>query len=249
MSFRLATICMASSILGTSGVAAAQPLGAAEADRLRITEHFERVEQELLTADTTALTRTELRERARNIERLRAYRERGEFPRNRDVPGPRVPTFIDHEGRACAVGALMLASGHDTLAHAIARDENHDRIPHISTEGLADWVAQSGLTAAECARIQPSYCEEDKCSPDDEPVCGASGKSYLCLAILEECTEDAFVSEGECPYDGPPESTTSTGSGPPITTSDDGCTTSGRTNLTTSWLFALALLASRLRRS
>jgi hypothetical protein len=246
---RLLAILLCSLSLGS--VALAEPLGAVEADRRRIAAHLQRVERELREVDDSALSPALRAERRRNLERLRAYRLRGEFPRNHDIDEPRLPTFIDHDDRACAVGALMIASGHGALARTVARNENHARVRDIETPGVAAWVAQSGLTLAEHARIQPSYCEDGLCTSDDTPVCGESGTSYGCLEILEQCSDDTFVSEGECPYTGPPETTGSGASAPEPTSNEDGCAATG-TGETTGWnwlcVVALALLSSARRK-
>jgi hypothetical protein len=69
-----------------------------------------------------------------------------------------VPYFIDEAGVTCAVADLLIGSGCVSLASAIAGAENNARVPAMRTPELADWVVGSGLTFAECAAIQPSYC-------------------------------------------------------------------------------------------
>lgn len=82
---------------------------------------------------------------------------RGEFPRNQDFPGSLVPYFIDDRGVACAVGHLVIASGHGEIAETIRRTRNHAYIREIDDPRLSEWAASSGLTLEECARIQPGY--------------------------------------------------------------------------------------------
>ncbi len=79
-------------------------------------------------------------------------------PHNADATGLRVPVFIDRQGRACAVGQLMIDSGAERLANHIAADERLEYLGTIETDGVGEWVAASGLTFAELARIQPAYC-------------------------------------------------------------------------------------------
>lgn len=235
--------------LSTSGDARAEILGPVEADRHRIAAHLERVERALRAVDDQASSPAARAQRRLNLHRLRAYRLRGQFPRNRELAVPRIPTFIDHEGRACAVGALMIASGHEDLARTIAARENHARVWDIETPGLVEWVDESGLTVEECALIQPSYCDETLCSSFDTPVCGESGESYACLEVLEQCTADVFVAEGECPYEGPDETTATTGGEPlPLTPATEGCAASGRPPSDWPWIGLVAVAALRRRR-
>src|SRR5688500_10730692 len=72
--------------------------------RLRV--HLEYVEARLRASEPAGLSGEQRAERARNLDRLRAYIERGEFPRNFEVQGRR-PHFIDDDGRICAVGYLI----------------------------------------------------------------------------------------------------------------------------------------------
>lgn len=100
------------------------------------------------------------------ITRLREYRAAGQFPRNHRILG-RVPTFIDPQGRPCAVGYLMQRSGNQALAAQIANDTNNIYIEQIKSGPALDWIKFSGLTQGECAHIQPSY---DWHKPPIEPI-------------------------------------------------------------------------------
>ncbi|MCB9582875.1 MAG: hypothetical protein H6717_37900 [Polyangiaceae bacterium] len=204
--------------LTASSWAWAEPLGPVEADRVRLRAHFAEVEKELLAADVSGLTPEQKAKRQLAIQRLRDYRARGVFPHNTDFKDARVPYFIDKDGRACAVGALMIESGAKELAQQISRRENNARVPDIQTLGVAEWAKDNGLTVQECTRIQPGYCNEGLCASDDVPVCGKSGTSYWCKAVLEQCTKDEYAYDGECIDGGVPDA------GPPVmTTSDGGC--------------------------
>lgn len=88
---------------------------------------------------------------------MHAYWLRGEFPQNPDYPDSLVPYFIDARGVACAVGQLVIASGHRDFAEFVARSQNHAYIRDIADPRLAAWAEASGLTLEECGRIQPSY--------------------------------------------------------------------------------------------
>lgn len=129
------------------------PSADAEEDtRLRV--HLEYVLAKLAAADVSSLDEEQRAERARNLARLRAYIDRGEFPRNHEVKGRR-PHFIDDDGRICAVGYLIEQSAGRDVAEAINARHEWDFIPQIA--GIDAWVETSGLTVTELAMIQPSY--------------------------------------------------------------------------------------------
>ena len=123
-----------------------------EETRLRV--HLEYVEAVLRARDTSGLTDDQRAARAHNLDLLRAYIARGEFPRNHDVPGRR-PHFIDEDGRICAVGYLIERTAGRAAAEAINRAHEWDFLDDI--RGIDAWVDASGLTREELAMIQPSY--------------------------------------------------------------------------------------------
>jgi MYXO-CTERM domain-containing protein len=236
-------LALALTIVGT---ASARPLTAVEADRARISAHLERVERELRHKPVSELSPALRAERAKNLDRLRTYRLAGEFPHNTRHPDERVPYFIDDDGRACAVGALMLASGGEAVASTIRRDENNARLLEMKTPGISAWVARSGLTAEEHAQIQPSYCFDGgfsmDCMGDTQVVCGKSGKTYDCRAVLENCSDDEYAYDGPC--DGRPDDTEPD-------EDSEGCALGGGDPRNASLVFvllALGALGARRRR-
>src|SRR5262245_6487923 len=94
-------------------------------DQQRALEHYAAVELELAARDVSSLSPEQRAERARMIRTLDEYRERGEFTRNTDFPGARVPYFVDHGGRLCAVANLLHATGEDELVARVAAANNH----------------------------------------------------------------------------------------------------------------------------
>ena len=122
-----------------------------------IQAHLEHVARLLLERDTAGMSSELRRARLLNLERLREYAGRGIFPRNRRFRGDLVPHFIDGRGRACAVGHLMIESGAGDLAREIARKANFGFLPEIDDPEAERWIEESGLTAEECAMIQPTY--------------------------------------------------------------------------------------------
>lgn len=122
-----------------------------------ILRHLEEVESSLRAHPPAGLSAARQAARARRLDDLRAYRTRGEFPRNLDFPDRLIPYFIDARGVACAVGQLIIASGDRDLAEDIARSQNNAYLPDIQDGRLVAWAHDNGLTLEECARIQPSY--------------------------------------------------------------------------------------------
>lgn len=191
-------------VLVTARAHAQQPLlHAVEADQIRIRAHLERVIEELRAADVSQLSDAQRAARATNIERLVAYRLRGEFPHgNAAQPGRRVPTFIDADGRACAMGQLVIESGAESVAREIAATQNYARVPEITHQALSGWLVANGMTLAEATRVQPSYCFEACPDAGMDAVCGADGYAYAnaCLAVCEGTTVagPAVCSGGSC---------------------------------------------------
>jgi hypothetical protein len=129
----------------------------ADRERERVRRHFHDVIRELGARDVRALPTRLRRARARNIATLRSYADRGVFPRNLVAPGALVPCFID-ERTVCGLGQLLVSSGWLSAAERIAARENFANVVDMRSPELGAWIAQSGLSAAECRRIQPGYC-------------------------------------------------------------------------------------------
>ncbi len=124
----------------------------------RVRRHFDDVLRRLSHRDVSGLTPRARTARVRTLDRLRVYAERGAFPQNEDFPGLLVPHFIDRAGTTCAVAQLLIDSGHVAMAEHIAATQNLLAIDAMSAEGLDEWIAESGLSPAECAMVQPGYC-------------------------------------------------------------------------------------------
>ncbi|MFY0535750.1 Kazal-type serine protease inhibitor family protein [Nannocystis pusilla] len=125
-----------------------------------------------------------------------------------------MPFFIDEDGVACAVGHLVIESGFADVAGEIAERENNARLLDMTHPALSGWIARSGLTAEECARIQPAYCG---CDSEYAPVCGVDGNTYGNACYAETCAEVAIAHQGVCkPQESTsdwPDAGTSTGPG------------------------------------
>lgn len=190
-------------------------------DRVRIGRHLAQVEADLRAVDVSHLPAALRLARADNLDRLHRYRLAGEFPRNSGHPGERVPYFIDDDGILCAVGHLVVESGFADVARDIADSENNTRLLAMTHPALPAWIAASGLTAEECARIQPAYCD---CGVEYAPVCGVDGNSYFNACLAEQCAGVEIAHEGLCAGED-----TTTGWPAPGTSGDDGSSGSGST--------------------
>lgn len=156
--------------------------------RLRV--HLEYVEALLRGRVPEGQSAAQRAARAQNLTRLRAYIERGEFPRNREVQGRR-PHFIDDDGRICAVGYLIEQTAGRATAEAINAKHEWDFIPEIS--GIEDWVAASGLTVEELAMIQPAYGWERPTPsprPPPPPPDERTMQRRVIIAALASATHD-----------------------------------------------------------
>ncbi|MGH1346639.1 MAG: Kazal-type serine protease inhibitor domain-containing protein [Nannocystales bacterium] len=183
--------------LGLSVATNADPV---ELDRRRITAHLKQTEAVLRARDVSSLSPALQRNRVAGLDALHRYWVRGVYPVNALTHGLRTPIFIDHGGRACAVGQIMLETGASELAQRVAQRERVEYLATIDTEGVARWIGASGFSFAELARIQPSYCNcEDQ---PLEPVCGVDGETYpnACLAV--DCAGVEIDVDGPCEGNG-----------------------------------------------
>jgi hypothetical protein len=196
--------------------AGAVPLDAEQADRLRIQQHLARVEQQLRAAPVETLATAARQARERLLDELDRYWQAGVFPRNSQHVGERRPYFIDDEHRACAVGALVINSGHEALAERIDRAFHTEYVPDMSDAELLAWAGAHGFSVAELALIQPTYCNCDGLdgafpgeatggaggAPNGadyfQPVCGDNGLTYWNECIATLCGGVTIVSTGQC---------------------------------------------------
>ncbi|MBF9220595.1 hypothetical protein [Hymenobacter ruricola] len=146
-------------LVGNAGyVAATGHAPAATAnDDARVQAHLAYAEKLLRQQSTPAQSPALARRRAHLLDLLHKYWVAGVFPRNYDFPGERRPCFIDRDGRLCAVGYLVAETAGRPAAESINQAHQYDLIADMRTPALAEWVAASGLTKAECALIQPTY--------------------------------------------------------------------------------------------
>lgn len=123
----------------------------------RISSHLALVEELLRARDVSQLSSAQRARRLASLNDLRVYWKRGVFPSNRSAPEGRVPFFIDDDGVPCAVGQLMIASGHADLAARVRAGGNERYLDEIDDAAVAAWIEDSGFSLGELRLIQPSY--------------------------------------------------------------------------------------------
>ncbi|HLP50541.1 MAG TPA: T9SS type A sorting domain-containing protein [Chitinophagales bacterium] len=126
-----------------------------------IATHLMLVEQNLRNRDVSSLSAQQKQNRANLLNELHGYWQAGVFPINNYL-SYKNPVFIDRGGTHCAVGYLMMQSGHDDLAQAINRNEKFAYVHQIKTGGVKEWADAYGFTIDELAWIQPSYMPTTK---------------------------------------------------------------------------------------
>lgn len=142
--------------LGIGGFNTVHPvrLGTAEDMKRQMVARLAHVEALLRSRDVADLAPELRRERLRNLDRLRDYRLRAEFPANEAFPGRLSPCFIDDAGNICAVGYLVERSAGRGLAERINARYRYATVSEMSMPELDAWIAASGLTHAEVVTIQ-----------------------------------------------------------------------------------------------
>lgn len=144
-----------------AGVSSPPPLPrSADAEIRRLDAHFRRVLARLHQSPPPRLGPAQRRARAGHLEQLERYRRRRRFPQNRRHSARMIPIFIDDAGTRCAMGHLIERAGGEDLVMHVANTRNHDRVHALTDlDELVVWLEANGITAAEAALIQPSYCD------------------------------------------------------------------------------------------
>jgi len=149
---------MTARLLAVALLLARPAVDSTASETARVRTHLATVESELRRTDVSALTPVQRRARARNLDVLHEYWVREVFPVNTDFPGQRVPYFVDRYGTRCAMAYLIEQSGWGDLVARIASTHNNAYVRDLKDDAeLAAWLRDNGLTAAEAARIQPTY--------------------------------------------------------------------------------------------
>lgn len=122
----------------------------------RIATHLHLVAAYLRNHGQDGIPPVALAMRTKLLRDLDAYADRGSFPQNEVLPY-RNPVFIDPYGTACAVGQLMIESGHRALAQDISRTMNLAYVKDMQRPDVLEWAVEHGFTENELAWIQPGY--------------------------------------------------------------------------------------------
>lgn len=125
-------------------------------DTERIARHLHLVHSYLVTRTPEGLSDEQAHARGQLLDALGAYADRQVFPKNHVLPY-RNPVFIDPYGTACAVGHLMIESGHRALAERIDAGMELAYIRGIDLDEVDQWAVDHGFTKDELAWIQPGY--------------------------------------------------------------------------------------------
>src|SRR5205814_71437 len=128
------------------------------AEQLRLRAHFDSVDGELRAVDVSGLSVQQRALRVKLIAWLRDYRNAGNFPENDRFADRAMPFFRDSHGTLCAMAYLVDRSGRGDIVDHIAKTRNNAFIHELVDDPeLVRWIAASGVSVDEAARIQPSY--------------------------------------------------------------------------------------------
>lgn len=125
-------------------------------DTERIAQHLHLVRAYLASHTPEGLSAEQAEQRNELLNALEQYADAGRFPQNYVLPY-RNPIFIDPHNTACAVGQLMIESGHRDLAERIDAEMELAYIREIKLKEVDEWAVAHGFTADELAWIQPAY--------------------------------------------------------------------------------------------
>ena len=125
-----------------------------EVERIRM--HLLLVEAILRSRTPAAMDPAAKAKRLSLLDALNSYALLGRFPENIGHE-ERQPYFIDHRGTACAVGHLLIESGHADIAEKVWKETNFAYIRDMDYPELPEWAAAHGFVEAELAWIQPGY--------------------------------------------------------------------------------------------
>jgi hypothetical protein len=149
----------------------------------QIVQHLSLVVRHLKSVSTNHLSSTQRQHREDLLNELNTYAMQGVFPTN-DFLSYQNPVFIDRKGVHCAVGYLMLKSGHENLAQEINMNQRFAYVNEITHPQLKSWASMHGFTQDELAWIQPGYPSTIGMSKVSEGVDG----EVFCMATINPTT-------------------------------------------------------------
>jgi antitoxin component YwqK of YwqJK toxin-antitoxin module len=139
--------------------AAVAPEGEARvmhSEREYIQAHLACVLDILRSENTDHLSAEQKSTRANLVNELAQYRLAGNFPVNY-YRTERIPVFIDEHGTHCAVGYLMMKTGHEEMAQRISKADNYVWVKDIHDAEVPAWQEWSGFSVENLKLIQGAY--------------------------------------------------------------------------------------------
>jgi len=162
--------------------------------------HLFSVEAHLRNNTPTNLNAAQKSKRLQLLDELKAYAANGVFPIN-SYHSKRTPYFIDNYGTACAVGQLIIQSGHSSLAHKVAQEDNYAYIENMSYPAIDKWADVHGFSELELRWIQPSYTPFCELGTVKDPLCkgqnGCINLNYQADALIPPFKEKFEFNNGE----------------------------------------------------
>ncbi|MDZ4847172.1 MAG: hypothetical protein SH857_16690 [Chitinophagales bacterium] len=125
-------------------------------DDVLIQFHLNQVETRLREANITHLSTAQKMNRGLCLNHLHEYWLTGRFPNNTHHT-TRTPYFIDDCGTVCAVGYLLVKTGHQDFANRISEENNYFYVRQMNYPELLAWAAEYGFSTDELALIQMPY--------------------------------------------------------------------------------------------
>ena len=175
-------------VLSAAAWRSERPLTAHEAhvrsEIVRLQAHFDSVDRELRARDVSHLSAAQRASRTRLIGWLKEYRNAARFPLNDKFLKESVPFFRDTKGTLCAMAYLVDRSGRGDIVDHIAKTRNNAYIRELTDDrNLVSWLEESGLSAAEAARIQPQYGGNPCCVIGDPDPDKQVSSDYALLSV------------------------------------------------------------------
>lgn len=164
----------------------------------RIQHHLLLVHKELSEVSTDQLTESQRLNRQALLDTLLEYANAAKFPINTGH-AERTPYFIDNYGTACAVGYLIIASGHGETADYLSENFNFDFLVNMPKEPVLTWADVHGFEFSELEWIQPAYDYYPtlRFLPVDDAVEGPVYKTKYFAADQISCFGGDFSSTGQ----------------------------------------------------
>lgn len=139
-------------------------------EKEKIQLHLKLVHQKLSNRNGEMLSAEQKSNRTKVLKILKSYYEVGNFPINLHH-SYRTPYFIDVFGTACAVGHLIIESGHPSISQMIAETNNYAYIEEMNYSEVEQWASTYGFTMSELKWIQPGYAPYCAPGTHQDPEC------------------------------------------------------------------------------